>query len=148
MGECFITRRGGEKSGLFAYESIQHFESAIITVSNLQSGTHGIVYGDAYTFDTTTGLFIITNGQTIDTLTDSNKYLLVGKIFTGTGAAYGAPTCVLGRVTSIAEVSENNFYYNGSYSNGYGKKRIRIDISDGALYPSETIVGNEIRKDL
>ena len=149
MGEALVIRRGGTGSGQYAYEVKQY----IVNESAVSSGIAScktVIYGDSYSVDPATGLMTIPNGIRMD-VTAGNKDLLVGKYITGPHPA--EPYCLSDTqgfyVTSITAPSGT--YYSVTIAGTViqsSKQRVKIVLQNSNQYPTDTVVGNEIRKNL
>ena len=149
MGECIISRRGGNPEGKYAYE-VKQYIAKENTVSSIGTYCKTVIYGNSYSIDPATKVVIIPNGIRMD-VTAANKDMLVGKYITGPNPSesYCLTPWECVHVTSITAPSGTNYHVTMAGTQIRGVlQRIKMVLQDSNQYPTDTIVGNEIRKDL
>ncbi len=145
MGECIITRRGGEKSGRFAYE-VKQFET--LTQNNTLSSTalKNVTIGTGYYHNPTTNAFTLTGIIFTGNIDGTNQDLMLNHY--ARWDAYGSIRLTTALTYAPSEGYPNEFI-NLVGTMYYGQLvRKKIVIADSAQYLSDTAVGEEIRKDL
>lgn len=150
MGEALVSRRGGEKSGQFAYET-KKYQYVITHYTTTNPGI--VAIGSAYagssiaTINPSTGVVTLENSVYVGTATTAEQVnQLLGKYVTTLGESYF--TCLYIGSAEVYDPVYGRIKITDGYRYQSTLLRTKITISDSALYPSDTLVGDEYRKNL